>query len=122
VRPPRQDRIGRGIGFEEHVRLLDAGETLYRGSVEPDAVRQCLLGLLDRYGDVLGLSLDVGELEPQEFHQVGFYPLEHLADHVSCHMEISFYPTLYISIHPIFTATAGSGVSPPWHMTAVQTE
>jgi hypothetical protein len=76
--PPGQDRVGGRVGLEEHVRLLDPGEPLDGGAVKPDPLGQGLLGLRRGDGDVLWQPLDIRELEPDELHQVGVYPLEQL--------------------------------------------
>jgi hypothetical protein len=65
---PREDREGRQVGTEIHVRLLDADEAFDRGAVEHDfavqRVRELTIGDLD----VLDGPEDVGELETQELH------------------------------------------------------
>jgi hypothetical protein len=63
---PREDLEGVEVGHQEHVRLLDAGESLDRRAVEHDlaveGLRELTFGDLDVFDD----AVDVGELEPQE--------------------------------------------------------
>jgi hypothetical protein len=61
--PPREDLEGREVGREEHVRFLDAHETLDRRAVEHDVAGERLLELRRRDLDVLVDAEDVGELQ-----------------------------------------------------------
>jgi hypothetical protein len=66
VSAPRQDLEGRGVGLGQHVRLVDAGEALDRGTVEADPLGEGALELRRRDRHGLEGAEHVGEPEPDE--------------------------------------------------------
>ncbi len=94
--PPREEAVGRDIGLEHHIRLLDPDEPLDRRPVEPDTVGQRLPDLLRRDGDVLGHTQKIGELQSEEPDVVLLDALEHCRDVVTRHVEGNFLPILFI--------------------------
>ena len=60
---PREHRVGRGVGQEVHVGLLDPLEPADRRPVEHQLVVERLLELVDRDRNVLDGAVRLGELE-----------------------------------------------------------
>jgi hypothetical protein len=69
---PGVEHIGVQVGLEQHVRLLDAGEALYRRSIEHDLSVDGLLEFALGHFHVLDDAHDVGELQAQKAHLVLF--------------------------------------------------
>jgi hypothetical protein len=63
---PRQDLERRRVRLRQHVRLVDAGETLDGGAVEADPLGEGPLELGRRDGDRLEEAQHVGEPQPHE--------------------------------------------------------
>ena len=55
-----------GVGLDQHVGLVDPGESLDGAAVEADALGEGALQLCGRDGDRLQLAEHVGEPEPHE--------------------------------------------------------
>ncbi len=81
-RAPRQDAVGRRIGDQHHVALLNAGEALDGGAIEPHALGQHLLELSDGKRDTFDRARDVGKLEADKLDVIGFSLCDQFLGHL----------------------------------------
>ena len=82
---PWQDGESAGVGFGDHVRLLNACKPLYRRAIETHAFLQRFLQFVNRYDEILQESQYVCEPQTDKLHLFLVGPLQDLCCFTASH-------------------------------------